>query len=156
MMGRPRRIDRVHVAVAAPLLALVLTSSAVGGSVHQARSATVRVTFTDRTLRVFPANPQSGRTTFVVRNRGRKLHRLVITGPGLKHVRTRKLAAGKTAKLTVMLRAGTYELSDPVGLGVYQAQFLQIIPATSLSATGNSSVVTTPVQLPVMCAGYSP
>ncbi len=144
----------MYAVVVASLIALVWAAFA---SAHPARHATatqVTVTFTDTTLRVSPSSPQAGTTTFVVLNKGRRLHALVVSGPGVRGARSTKVKPGGTTKLTVTLRPGAYELSDPVGLGAYNVQFLDIVPATSVSATGNSSVVTTPAPLPPMCGQY--
>jgi Cupredoxin-like domain len=152
-----RRKGRLVVTVvfASALAALAL---APAGEAGQAAGARVTVTFTDSTLRVDPTSPESGPTTIVVHNKGKKPHQLLITGPGLKKgVRTTKITAGRSAQLKIALRPGMYQLSDPVGLGIYSVQFLDIIPSAALTATGNSSVVTTPAPLPPMCGNvYTP
>lgn len=149
-----RSIGRMLAVVAVSVLGLVLTGFS---SAQHTSAAQVKITFTDTTLRVSPAMPQSGLTTFVVSNTGKRTHMLVVSGPGVKSAHTAKLAAGGTAKLTVTLRPGAYVLSDPIGLGAYNVQFLDIVQATSVSATGNSSVVTTPAALPPMCGNtYTP
>ena len=132
------------------------TRARLTGVARHGERREVKVTFTDTTLRLARV-PQSGLTTFVVSNTGKRTHMLVVTGPGVKSAHTAKLAAGGTAKLTVTLRPGAYVLSDPIGLGAYNVQFLDIVQATSVSATGNSSVVTTPAPLPAMCGNtYTP
>ena len=52
------------------------------------------------------------------------------------------------------LRPGAYVLSDPVGLGVYNVQFLNVVRAVVVSGRGNSNVVNPPVEPPPMCGGY--
>ena len=153
-MWHPKGMARFLAGIAVSLLALGLTDVAFAGVARQESAAKVTVTFTDTTLRVSAANPQSGTTTFVVLNKGKKLHVLAITGPGLRGMRTAKLAAGSSAKLTVTLRPGAYVLSDPVGLGVYNVQFLNVVRAVVVTSRGNSSVVTPPVDLPPMCGSY--
>jgi hypothetical protein len=140
--------------IAASLLALSLTGVAPAKVAGQATIAKVTVTFTDKTLRVSLATPQSGMTTFVVLNRGKKRHVLQIEGPGLKNVRTAKLVAGSKATLTVKLRPGAYVLSDPVGLGVYDVQFLNVVRATAVSGSGSSNTVQPAVTPPPMCGDY--
>ena len=77
-----------------------------------------------------PGILQSGTTTFVVRNTGKKSHVFAISGPGVKRARTRALlSAGKSAMLTVNLRTGSYMLSDPVGLGPYSVEYVNVIRA---------------------------
>jgi len=121
---------------------------------QQAKVAKVTVTFTDKTLRVSTITRDAGMTTFVVFNKGKKHHVLAIEGPGLKGVQTSKLAAGASATLTVNLRPGAYVLSDPVGLGVYDVQFLNVLKAAAVSGKGNSNVVAAPVAPPPMCGEY--
>ena len=137
--------------------ALGLTGTSVGAGARQTATKRVTVTFTDRSFRVTPGVLESGATTFVVRNTGKKSHVLAISGPGVTSARTKALAAGKTAMLTVRLRAGSYMLADPVGLGPYTAQYVNVIRATSLSASGNANTVIPTVTLPAMCGGsYNP
>ncbi len=93
-------------------------------------------------------------TTFVVLNKGKKHHVLAIEGPGLKGVQTSKLSSGGTTTLTVKLRPGSYVLSDPVGLGVYDVQFLSVVRASTITGKGNSNVVAAPVDPPPMCGQY--
>jgi uncharacterized membrane protein len=70
---------------------------------------------------------------------------------------TATLAAGKSATLTVRLRAGAYVISDPVGLGPYNVQFLDVVPSAVLTGTGGTNVVAPPVTPPPMCgATYTP
>jgi hypothetical protein len=155
----PSKIERFIAPLAVSLLALCLTSLAPAGVARHASAgiAKVTVTFTDTTLRVSAANPESGTTTFIVVNKGKKHHVLAITGPGLTGTRTAKLAGGSRATLTVKLRPGAYVLSDPVGLGVYNVQFLNVVRAAVVSSSGGSSVVNPPVELPPMCGGtYTP
>jgi hypothetical protein len=45
-------------------------------------------------------------------------------------------------------------LSDPIGLGVYDVQFLNVLKAAAVSGKGNSNVVAAPVAPPPMCGEY--
>jgi hypothetical protein len=116
--------------------------------------AKVTVTFTDSSLRAAPTTPSSGTTTFVVVNKGKKPHLLMVKGPGVKGAHTTKVAAGASATLTVTLRPGAYVLSDPIGLGEYKVLFLDVIKSASLTAKGDGSVVAPPVEAPPMCGQY--
>lgn len=147
------RLVRPVVLIGACLLALGLAAVAPAG-VSRTHVSRVTVTFTDKTLHVSLVTPQSGMTTFVVLNKGKKHHVLAISGPGLKGVQTAKLGAGGSATLTVKLKPGAYVLSDPVGLGVYNVQFLNVVRATVVSARGDGSVVAPPVEPPPMCGQY--
>ena len=156
MFRRPRMIQW---SAAPAAVALVLAGAALSDSATAAKRTVnqVTVTFTDRSLRASPMTPGSGVTTFVVFNRGKKAHALMVKGPGVKGMRTAKVAAGKSARLTVTLRPGAYVLSDPIGLGEYNVLFLDVIKSTSLTAKGDGSVVSPPAELPAMCGmNYTP
>jgi uncharacterized cupredoxin-like copper-binding protein len=147
----------VSAAVAAVFVALVLASVAAATGSRAAITSTVKVTFTDTSLKASPASPSAGKTTFVVVNRGKKTHLLMVKGPGVNGARTAKLAAGHSARLTVTLKPGAYTLSDPVGLGIYNVFFLDVVPSTTLTASGDGSVVSPTPTLPPMCGtGYTP
>ena len=151
-------LDFDQVVFRALILGLALSAAVAGGaSASRTASAQVTVTFTDKGLRATPMTPSSGPTTFLVVNKGKKTHLLEVKGPGVKGARTRTLAAGAIAKLTVTLRPGAYVLSDPVGLGVYQALFLDVVKATTVGGTGSSNTVQPEPQVPPMCgSGYTP
>ena len=70
------------------------------------------MTFTDKRLDVSHGVVQAGQATFVVANKGSKLHVLSISGPGLRSGRTQAVKSGASAKLTVTLRTGAYMLID--------------------------------------------
>jgi hypothetical protein len=129
----------------------VVAGPAVAGRSTARAAAQVKVTFTDSTFRLSNTNLQSGPTTFVVVNRGKHRHVFSIKGPGVKGAHSATLASGRTAKLTVTLRAGAYVLSDPVGLGVYNVQFLDVVKAIDVTGSGTSSAVAPPVEVPPMC-----
>jgi uncharacterized cupredoxin-like copper-binding protein len=58
-----------------------------------------------------PSQATAGKVTFVVRNAGKIQHDLVVTGPGLTGAtKTPLLASGQTAKLNIVLTAGSYTL----------------------------------------------
>jgi hypothetical protein len=150
---RPERtMSRVKALVAAFLLALGVTGVAVAASVDSSISSTVKVTFSDTSLRVSPTTPSAGPTTFLVRNNGKKAHVLVVKGPGVKGARTAKIPAGSVAKLSVTLRAGAYVLSDPIGLGEYNVMFLDVLKASVVG--GSSRAVAPEVEPPPMCGQY--
>jgi hypothetical protein len=154
---RPQRtMSRVYALAAASLLALGLTGVALAasGSTHKATVSKVTVTFSDTSLRASPTTPGSGPTTFVVLNKGKKAHVLVVRGPGVKGARTGKVAAGGVGRLTVTLRPGAYVLSDPVGLGEYNVMFLDVLKSAVVNGKGNGNVVAPEVELPPMCGLY--
>jgi uncharacterized cupredoxin-like copper-binding protein len=58
-----------------------------------------------------PSNSLSpGSYTFDLTNKGQAGHDLVVDGPGVNNEKTPVIGGGKTAKLTVDLKSGTYEL----------------------------------------------
>ncbi len=147
----------LRIVIPVAVLALALTSTALAGLARHTEATQVKVTFTDSTFRLSTVNLQSGATTFLVVNHGKKHHAFTIKGPGVNGKHTATLAAGKSAKLTVELRAGAYVLSDPVGLGPYNVQFLDVVPSAVLTGTGGTNVVAPPVTPPPMCgATYTP
>ena len=138
------------------VLLLALAAAAVAGA-RQSSMATVTVTVNDKTIRASSTAPSSGKTVFVVVNKGLKPHALEVKGPGVKGVRTPKLAAGARAQVSVMLRPGAYVLSDPVSLGEFNVLYLDVVKATDVTATGTSSKPEQPVNLPPMCGmTYNP
>jgi len=134
-------MGRLSAVVAVLALTSSLTGVAFAGVARQVIAAKVTVTVTDTTLGISPAGLQAGRATFVVMNKGRKPHALAIAGPGLRGVRTPKLATGKSATLTVTLRTGAYVLSDPFGTS--NSHWLVVGPATVVRSSGKSSAGTT-------------
>jgi hypothetical protein len=123
---------------AAVALAACLPTAAFGGTARHGTVAKVTVTFTDKKFLVSPGHLEAGMATVVVVNNARKLHVLTISGPGLKGVR-QKVAAGRTATLTVKLSTGAYEIADLVGLS--SVRWLVVTPASVVTSTGNGSVV---------------
>ena len=145
---------RTAVIAVAALAALAVAGAAQAGTAKRAINATVTVTITDRTLRVTPTNPESGATTFVVLNKGKKRHFFTISGPGVASAKTGRILPGKSAKLTVTLKPGAYVLSDPIGLGTYTSAFLSVIRNSTLSGHGTSNKVQPEVEPPPMCGEY--
>jgi uncharacterized cupredoxin-like copper-binding protein len=58
---------------------------------------------------VLPKTLSAGKYTFEASNEGKFPHDLTIDGPGVKDEKTSQIAAGSSAKLTVTLKAGTYD-----------------------------------------------
>jgi len=137
-MRQVRRIIRTSTGVAILVLALGLTGVAFAGVARQVTAAKVTVTFTDTKLVLSQSGLQAGTATFFVVNKGQKLHVLTISGPGLKGVRTRKVAVGGSATLTVTLLTGAYMLSDPVGLGTTNVRWLVVSPVKAVSGDGRA------------------
>jgi hypothetical protein len=138
-MRHSRKMGGLGAVTAVWVLALGLAGVGFAGTARHVIVAKVTVTFTDAKLTVYPGGLRAGTATFVVVNKGQKLHVLAITGPGLKGVRTPKLAAGKSATLTVKLRTGAYMLSDPIGIGSLKTSWLMVNPSSSVSSGPGSA-----------------
>ena len=89
------------------------------------------------TIRLSATTLPAGPITLVVANRGRTAHGLAIMGNGLSSRRTPILAAGRTARLTVTLKAGSYHVWDPVQSTMSRAQMLTV-KAVKTRAGGGS------------------
>jgi hypothetical protein len=150
-------VNRASRLVAAFVLGLGLPGAAAAGTrVGPAGvQADVVVTFTDSTLRVTPGALEAGTATFFVVNKGKTLHALLISGPGLNGVHTGTLRPGRSATLKVKLRTGWYRLGDPLGLSHGQAGRIQVKPGTLVSG-GTGSTVAPPPGSSEMCGGVIP
>ena len=136
-MKRARRMARSSAVFAAFGFALSLPGVAYAGVARHAIAAEVTVTFTDSKLVVSRGSFEAGPATFVVVNKGQKPHVLAIIGPGIKNIRTRKLATGKSATLTLTLRTGAYMLTDPIGRS--NPHWIVVSPVSVVHANGNGT-----------------
>ena len=55
-----------------------------------------------------------GAYTFVAQNKGQTTHALMVTGPGIKMAMTQDISPGQSAKLTVTLKKGAYDIDCPI------------------------------------------
>lgn len=62
-----------------------------------------------------PATLSAGVTTFKVINAGHHKHNLKIKGPGINKKLAADLKGGETGDLQIDLKAGTYQVTCPVG-----------------------------------------
>jgi uncharacterized cupredoxin-like copper-binding protein len=104
-----------------PLAALAalaaLGTLAWAGSTPAGASAkviTVKAVETDFHIALSKSAFSAGKYTFVTKNNGHTVHALMITGPGIKMSMTPDIAPGKSAKLTVTLKKGKYDVYCPV------------------------------------------
>jgi len=149
-MRHSRRMGRPGAAIALAVLALGLVGVALAAATDRVTVAKVTVTFTDTKLVVSHGSLQAGPATFVVVNHGQKLHTLTISGPGLQGARTRAVAAGRSATLTVALRKGAYMLSDRARAGSSVVSWLMV--SAVAKANGSSrEVVPFPPPAPMDC-----
>jgi hypothetical protein len=145
-----RRVGWPSVLIALSVLALGLVGVALAGGTHHTASANVTVTLTDTRLIVSHGTVQAGPATFVVANKGSKLHVLSITGPGLSGSRTQEVKSGKRATLVMTLRKGAYMLTDRVGRGPSSVRWLLVGPATTATG-GTREVIPFPPPAPLDC-----
>jgi uncharacterized cupredoxin-like copper-binding protein len=151
MRKEPRRVAAV-----AAVFALALGGAAIGGVVARAQVAAPSVTVTLKEFTIAPsAKLRTGKVTLRVVNRGRFPHALAIAGPGAK-ARTRTLAAGKSATLTVTLRNGTYTLWCPVANHAALGMKLTEQVGSSASASAPAAPTTPPAPTSTSSGGYDP
>ena len=141
---RERRL--VTTALAAGAVALAAASLAVASTRIQASSSAatvVNVTVLEGKLKIAPTLKLSATTlpagliTLVVVNKGKTSHGLAIMGSRFPPKRTPTLAVGKTARITVTLKAGIYHLWDPVQSSMNRAKMLTV-NAVKTSSSGSS------------------
>jgi hypothetical protein len=109
-----RNLRKRHVAAAAAFT-VALGGAAIGGVVARAQVAVPTVTVTLKEFKITASTRlQVGKVNLVVVNKGKLPHALKISGAGVA-AKTPLLAAGKSARLTVTLKASTYALWCPVG-----------------------------------------
>jgi plastocyanin len=92
--------------------ALALTGGSPAGA--STKAITVKAIETDFHIALSKKSYSPGTYTFVAVNKGKTVHALAITGPGLKHADTADISAGQSVKLTVTLKDGKYDIFCPV------------------------------------------
>jgi hypothetical protein len=124
------------------VIAVVVLSLGLGGAAlaqHSSGSVQVNVTILDGKIKVSTTSFVPGKITLVAVNKGSASHALAIMGTGLMAKQTPTIASGKTAQLTVMVKAGTYHLWDPVKSSMSHATLLTVKAATASSSSSSSS-----------------
>ncbi|MEV0353199.1 cupredoxin domain-containing protein [Nonomuraea sp. NPDC050680] len=111
---RSRSAPRLVIGLVAAALTLTTvgagtTASAVPG----ARDRSVTVTEREFSLTLSTTGFKPGTYTFTIHNAGTAPHGLTIKGPGVDSTSS-IVPAGKTTKLSVTLKKGTYDLWCPV------------------------------------------
>jgi uncharacterized cupredoxin-like copper-binding protein len=104
-------------AVSASLVALAAAAGATVVSVGPASAAsatTVKAVETDFHIALSQNTFKAGKYTFVAQNKGQTTHALMISGPGVKMAMTKDISPGQSAKLTVTLKKGAYDIDCPV------------------------------------------
>jgi uncharacterized cupredoxin-like copper-binding protein len=108
--GRAGRRALVGLTALAALGALTLTAGPAGAAT---KTTTVTATETDFHIALSKKTFTPGRYTFVAKNKGQTTHALQITGQGL-NATTKNFGPGQSAKLTVTLKKGKYDVFCPV------------------------------------------
>ena len=131
---------------AAAALAVALLGAAAAGVVAHASASTKTITVTEREYHITVSGKGAvGSVKFVVKNTGKLTHALEIAGPGVKGKKTPLIKPGKSATLTVTLKAGSYTLWCPVpghaALGMKTA--LTVAGASGGAAPTNVAPTTT-------------
>jgi len=96
---------RLGAGVALAVAAFALAGPALAGPAHTAKKAgtTVKVTATEFKFVLSPSSAKAGAITFTIVNKGKLAHDFAIGGK-----KSALIQPGKTGKLTVTLRAGSY------------------------------------------------
>jgi plastocyanin len=149
---RNERSRRLRYGLLGAGFALALTGAAVGGLAAGPGAASPKVQIVKVTEKEFSLAPSTrqvsaGTVTFVAVNKGKFPHALAIAGKGLK-AKTAVVAPGKSARLTVTLKSGSYAVWCPVGnhaaLGMKLALKVGGGAASSAAATPSPAATSTP------------
>jgi uncharacterized cupredoxin-like copper-binding protein len=97
---------RLGAGVALAVAAFAVAGPALAGPSHAGRAAgtSIKVTATEFKFALSPASVKAGSVTFTLVNKGKLGHDFWIAGK-----KTPLVAPGKSAKLTVTLKAGKYQ-----------------------------------------------
>lgn len=149
---RNERSRRLRYGLLGAGFALALAGAAVGGLAAGPGAASPKVQIVKVAEKEFSLAPSTrhvsaGKVTFVAVNKGTIPHALAIAGKGLK-AKTAVVAPGKSARLTVTLKSGSYNVWCPVGnhaaLGMKLALKVGGGAASSAAATPSPAATTTP------------
>ncbi len=138
-------VSRKSVALAIASLGLAIAGVALAGVetdfVRTAGASEIDVSLLEGRLAVSATTLTAGQITLVAVNKGKLTHGLAIMGTGLSPRRTPTIAVGKTARLTVTLKAGSYHIWDPVRSSMSHAKMLTVKApkASSGNSVGSSS-----------------
>ena len=104
-----------------PLAALAVGGATAAATVVTAAPAsaaskptTVKAVETDFHIALSKNSFKAGKYVFVAQNKGQTTHALMITGPGIKMAMTKDIQPGQSAKLTVTLKKGAYDIDCPI------------------------------------------
>ena len=107
----------IRIAASASLMALAVAVGATVVSAVPASAASVtsvKAVETDFHIALSQNTFKAGKYTFVAQNKGQTTHALMISGPGIRMAMTKDISPGQSAKLTVTLKKGAYDIDCPV------------------------------------------
>jgi hypothetical protein len=137
-------VARKNVLLSVLLLGLGVAGIALAGVSTSAESGAgitrLNVVVADGRLTISPLRLSAGKVTIVAVNKGKVKHAVAIMGNGWGPKRTGAIAAGRTARLTVTLRAGKYHLWDPVTSSMSRAKYLTVRSAATPATSGGGMV----------------
>jgi uncharacterized cupredoxin-like copper-binding protein len=110
------RIAAVPLAALAAASGATLAATVVSAAPASAATkvTTVKAVETDFHIALSKTSFKPGKYTFVAQNKGQTTHALMITGPGIKMTMTKDIQPGQSAKLTVTLKKGAYDIDCPI------------------------------------------
>ena len=85
----------------------------VANAVANAAAQKITVTMTEYRFNM-PATAKAGKTTFLIRNAGKKEHAFAIKGQGIDQKLSPNPKPGQTGTLQVDLKPGTYDITCPM------------------------------------------
>ncbi|HJX99093.1 MAG TPA: cupredoxin domain-containing protein [Chthoniobacterales bacterium] len=95
------------------LLPIIITAALSFGLVRAQEGQKINVTMSEYHFNM-PATAKAGKTTFVIKNAGRKEHAFAIKGQGINEKLSPNPKPGQTETLQVDLKPGTYEINCPL------------------------------------------
>jgi hypothetical protein len=129
---------RTHIVVAFLVLALGLGGVALAQ--RSSGSLQVNVTLLDGRVKISQTTFTAGTLNLFVVNQGKLSHALAIMGTGLQPKRTPTLTTGKSARLTVVVKAGgSYHVWDPVRSSMSHATMLTVKKASGATSSSGSA-----------------
>ncbi|HZR78937.1 MAG TPA: cupredoxin domain-containing protein [Chthoniobacterales bacterium] len=95
------------------IIAIVIATVLSAAVIQADQAQKINVTMSEYHF-TMPATAKAGKTTFVVKNTGRKEHAFKIKGEGLEQRLSPDPKPGQTGTLQVDLKPGTYEINCPL------------------------------------------
>ncbi|HWG74195.1 MAG TPA: cupredoxin domain-containing protein [Acidimicrobiales bacterium] len=145
--GRLALLPLAALGTTAALAAAAIATGPAGAAAT--KTTTVTATETDFHIALSKKTFTAGRYTFLAKNRGQTTHALEITGPGLSHATTKNFGPGQSAKLTVTLKKGAYDVFCPVpghkqlGMNVNISVGVTVPAAAGAGTAGTGTTPTT-------------